>query len=502
MRWMPSEEELARISRKTEDNREERGEIPTRGVRGGLGVGEETVVHMRGGGIQEFFGLKRPNDTKSLPQRPEIIRRPSDAFDRTGRPSEAAINPGTQCFEGQQATLVRPQNSQLLRVQQMKKLAPPSLFSNEGLSEMADSGKTASIVPEGSIASFYVGSQTRPATLHASSDSRDSRVSLSYFPSPPPLVAGDHNEPFPEKPPTTGSDQSESTICYWSPTVEISATELQRQWNSGSPALNPLRSETNGVRTDKDPTNERRGEENRTVRKLRSPLQSPIPDARDRSQVESHSSPSNQSGSQSPPSEYLQDPQITFVGTPTRGDLGRSIEGSLRKHRRTLGQSQVANPPQHPTAEQTGRPYLFPPSSALSSDIALPPDIREATETMNAEPSNRSVWQGGGHLSIAPEDSASEAGVRAQLRGQTGSKQHRGREAKLFPGEALTEVGEGHETEEEAKEKSEARFRDEVRKAWSSYQTRMRMINEDMGKTPNEKERVRRHGRRQALSFH
>ncbi|KAJ4357915.1 uncharacterized protein N0V89_002492 [Didymosphaeria variabile] len=511
-RWRPSEEQLGRVSWRIEDG-EGQMESPTNGVRSGSEVSEATIVHMRGGGMQEFFGLKRPSDAKSLPQRPEIISRPSDAFDQTERPNGAATIPGPRCFEGPQATLVRPRDSQLLRVQRMEKLAPPSLFSSDGLSETADSGKTASIVPEGSIASFYVGSQTRRGTLHASSDSRDSRVSVNNFPSPPPSSTGGHNEPYPRKLSTTGSDRSESTVRYSSSTVEIPTTNLQEQWNSGSPSFKPLRGGVRGIYADEDSTNERRGEETSTVRKLGSPLQSPIRDIRDRifaddwsadswnrypqelgkpqawsvasdspgnPEVESPSSPSHQSGSQPPPSGYIQVPQTELVVTPTRGDLRKSIEGSLRKHRRPIEQSQVANPPLRVTDGQNGRPYLFPPGSALSSDIALPPDTRA--------PSNRSVWQGGSHLSIAPEDSASEAGARAQLRAQTGSKPHRGREAKLFPGEALTEVGESHETEEEAKEKSEERFREEIRIAWGNYQTRMRMINEDVGKPPEEKE--------------
>jgi hypothetical protein len=116
---------------------------------------------------------------------------------------------------------------------------------------------------------------------------------------------------------------------------------------------------------------------------------------------------------------------------------------------------------------------------------------------METIPSNRSVWQGGNHLSITPEDSASEVWVKEHPRApeaaqsQLESKQHRGRKTKFPTGEALPEVGEGHEAKGETKEKSEERFREEIRRVWSSYQTRMTMINDDMEKTPGEKEKVR-----------
>ncbi|KAL5380356.1 hypothetical protein DPSP01_007930 [Paraphaeosphaeria sporulosa] len=156
----------------------------------------------------------------------------------------------------------------------------------------------------------------------------------------------------------------------------------------------------------------------------------------------------------------------------------------------------MAKPPLPSVDEQDSMPWLFPPDSALSSDSALPLHNPTATETTQVDPSDGPVWQGGSHVSVAPEDSHSEVLERKHLqvlkavRALTELKQHRDRKTELQIKEALREVGEGYESEGEAKDRTEERFRDEVRRMWSHYQTRMRIINEDMEKTPQEKARA------------
>ncbi|KAL5447799.1 hypothetical protein PMIN06_007344 [Paraphaeosphaeria minitans] len=505
-RWSPSGEELERVygRGKIAAKREEQKRTRSESV-----AGERTVVQMRGGGVHEFFGLKRKvGEAESVePGRPAIISRPSDAFDHTGRARVGVVIPG-RGFEELRTGASGPQDSRLLRVRQMGRPAPRSLHPNDGrLSSMAGSGKTASIAPEGTIASFYIGDRSHPGTLRASSDLRDSRVSVSDFPSPPPSSAGGYDDgTLAQKSSSTRSDQSGSTIRGVSLSVELPTTEQEQRDNTyREPSIRgPHRKAVDEYSGEGE-----EGGEPHTVHKLGSPMQSPVRDTvNTRSRCDrsfsTSSTPSYQGGSSPPSSGNVEDPQTTFFAPISPTSLGRSTVGSLRRNRRPFGQSQKAERPLPSVDEQDSKPWLFPPGGALSSDLAPPLHNPTASETTGVDPSDGSVWQGGRHLSVAPEDSHSEVLERKHLqalkaaRAPTALRRHHGGKTELQNGEALQEVGESYETEGEAKERTEERFRDEVRRVWSHYQTRMRIINEDTERTPEDKDRVRSHRRCQS----
>lgn len=490
-RWSPSGEQLKGLYGKTVDeNEDDEGDMAR--TSGETEYGVATLAQMRGGGLQEFFGLKkRPSEEKSLPKRPDIISRPSDAF----KGPDELSKPASQPLEQPQIAPMVLQSSRIQRVQQMESLGPPSMSFSLGSSSLADSGRTASIVPESTIASFYMGPQRRPDTLHLSSNSR---VSVCDFPSTQsPSSTKKHSEALPSKHSPANSDRSESTVHNAPLTVELPTTELQEPWDDNSPTIKPLVDETRELHLEEISSVGMRQVGPGEVRKLGSPMHSPIRDAWD-SDGKSPSSPGRHDSSQPPSSRYGMDPQTMFFAPQSREDLPRSVAGSLRKNRRPVGQRPVTSRPPPPVTEQNIRPYLFPPGTALSSGFAQPTDDRLAPEMPEVNPSNYSIWHGGGHLSIAPEDSASEAGRKDQQRvpnaiqAQKYPTQHPSKRDKFLSGGALTEVGEErHEMVEGAKEKSEDRFRDEVRRVWSSYQARMRMISGDPMKTPAEKEKVR-----------
>lgn len=498
-RWRPSAEALEKVC--VTETRGGAQEDKRDAGSSEMGVG----VQMRGGGLPSLnlnlnvFHLKRRGSNAT--SGPEIIARPSDAFDHTGRARLDVVVPGRRVEELdlRSGSSSGVQDSRLLRVRQMERLGPGSRVESEvRLSSLAGSGGTASIVPEGTIASFYMGERSRAGTLGSEGDVGGGRVVEGWFEGLPELGLGGIGDGLASKASPAWSYRSESTVRGASPPVELSTREVEEERTM------PIRKPSVGTQSQEiDDELLDTGLETRepfAVRRLGSPMESPIRASADSwsESIKSSSLPSYQSGSHPPSTEYVEDPQTSFFAPQSATSPGRSVVGSLRKNRRPL-LSQTAAPVLPPVDEENPISSLFAPVSALSSDIALSlQQNTAASEMTGADTSGGSAWKGGDDTSIAPEDSHSEVFERRHLqrledvRAQTEPKQHRGRKTENHNEEGLQEVGEEYETEGEARERTEERFRNEVRRVWGHYQTRMRIINEDMERTPEEKERVRK----------
>lgn len=471
-KWRPSAEDLTRVCGvETSGGAQEEKKSGSNG---------QTSVQMRGGGpMSKLFSLKRRASTaKTGPARPEIISRPSDAFDNTGR----VVVPGWRYEELE----TRPgpsgvQDSRLLRVRQMEKLVPGSRVSSEGrLSSLAGSRKTTSIVPEGTIASFDMGERSRPA----SEDASGAQVLLGGSMAPLPSGFVRHDDGLPQKVPPAWSEGSESTVHGESPMRDL---HVQHNMPPRKPSIGGPSQEINTEL----PEVEKEEEGEPSVRRLGSPMQSPIQAITDSSSEPARLTgiPRYQKISSLSSSGSVEDPQTTFFAPQSA--ISPSVAGSLRRKRRPL-LSQAVGPPLPPVHERDSRPPLFAPGSSFLQIATLLQQNTVASEM--ADTSGGSVWQGGNEGSVAPEDSHSEVMERKhwQQLPRTDSQVHRHSETEELDGEGIQEVGEGYETKREVKERAEERFRDEIRKVWSHYQTRMRMINEDVERTTEEKERVRR----------
>ncbi|KAF1973187.1 hypothetical protein BU23DRAFT_640909 [Bimuria novae-zelandiae CBS 107.79] len=472
--WKPSLEQLQEVYESTESpqDAEEAGDDDVK-----KSLSERTIVRLRGGGMQEFFGLKRgPREYSTQPQRPQIIRRPSDAFSRVvGRGSVGTtVGPSAAHSELIQNSPPRAQDPRLRRLQQSDMLKPPSFISNVGSNATAGYGRTASIVPEGSVASYNMGFQTRPGTLYKHADADEPRASISDFPKvPPPPVSGGRSKRLLKKPSLALPDQSAYAAHGVSSPVELPTNDTNEQWSSG-----------NRLAPSPEPEPEH-AEELGPVPKLRSPMQSPVKSSW-RNFSRPPGSPNTVSASEAQGSGYNKEPQNTFFVPQRHGNLEHSTVGSLRKNRRLLGQSQVSVSSLSLVEEH------YAESNRLTQGTPLQPDpdlsLEDSAEpwTMGADRSHRSIWYGGDHLSIVPGDSASEVGVgNAPQARQPAPKS---RKAKLLPGGTLAELEEREDFEEpRAKERSEDRFQEEIRRVWTSYQTRIRLIHEDVMKTEEEK---------------
>lgn len=124
-------------------------------------------------------------------------------------------------------------------------------------------------------------------------------------------------------------------------------------------------------------------------------------------------------------------------------------------------------------------PQILPTSPAPSNKdpTTLPPShppLPRIPDPTRPHPGNHSIWDGGSHPSIIPDESPSEmAALRAQ------------HEASLRRKDAFA-IGD----DPRARERSEERFRERLLGMWNTYQMRMKMIREDGGKTGEEKRAV------------
>ena len=173
----------------------------------------------------------------------------------------------------------------------------------------------------------------------------------------------------------------------------------------------------------------------------------------------------------------------------TKGDvdLNRVASQSLRDPRRGRA-PDPANPSSlSPTGSHHAERELSEQNAAATTDVYRTSWLQADANRMAADRSHRSLWNGGDHLSLAPGDSPSEVGA---LRAGQAALRH-GVERGLVAGTAHGLVEETREVyDPRAKTESEDRFRDALRRMWSTHQTRMRLISEDATKTGEEKKAV------------
>lgn len=420
-RWRPGKEHMEAVcGRAGADVEEEEGEEEEEedveqkqrkvdGTRIEMDVGPTSWgVRLRGGGLQEFLGLKnRPEDADNLSQRPRILTAPFDAPSQVegsgpGQIATGSFAPGPLPAGG------RSEDARLRRLQPPDMPKPTSFLSKHGSGSFNSVGRIASIAPEGSVMSYNQGLET------------------------------------------------------------MDVHEL--------------------------PATEERVRERGPQRQLGSPMQSPVKNSWYNFSRRPGSS-SVVSGAEASSSGSQEDTQTSLFARQGYEALRGSTTGSLRRNRRPIGQGQMTSVPLLPVQEQNAESSRMPPNNNVIPD-GNPTRISQVeSEAMGPDQSNRSVWHGGDHLSIVPGDSITEVGVSDAWRAQQMDLKRNQKVA--LPENSLAVLEERAEkkqdtvdSRERAKERSEDGFREEIHKAWGNYQTRMRMINEDVERSEDEKERV------------
>lgn len=440
-RWSPSNEEL-----RGQGTANQKEEVYSGGIerlmlsndRSNDEVRQSAVVSLRGGGVQEFFGVAKSRVPPSAPQRPQLISRPSEAFDEAENQgsSNTPISSPARVIPTIPTMPMGSQGSRLRQLQQSNMLRPSSLVSIDGSHSFSGYQRTASIVPEGSVASYSMGFQNPPVTMHELEASEESRPQIDHVSQVPIPLAHESHEPLPGAASTRKAEEFR--------TSERKEKNLAPGPMLGSPMESPAQS---------------------TWRNFsRPPTLGSVASTGYRAE--------DLDGISDPQDE----PRKTFFAPEGHAGVARATPGSPQKSRHGS-----------PVRWQNMVTKLLDPNTAVPSDIHRSSWLTTDINKMTADGSHRSLWNGGDHLSIAPGDSPSEVGAVRAEQAALKRRIERGLMAGVVRGRVEERMG---VLDPQAKVESEDQFREAMRRMWSTHQTRMRLINEDVTKTGEEKKVV------------
>ncbi|KAJ4294620.1 hypothetical protein N0V90_008311 [Kalmusia sp. IMI 367209] len=503
-KWTPSMEQLRTIYEINEDGDEEEERGRSRERRDGIERDQTTLqvgaLRMRGGGLQERLGPKcglKQSDSRHFKEiqrsqgvfRPLNISRDSSGFFRP------TADHSTRRLQKPGAASSSRKLLQLQQLQRLDRLAQPSFNLKDNSSSLTDSFGSYLVADSSNVESWL----SRPDHK----EDEQPLVHADFAQLPPPLTSEGRNKPLPRKPSRSESrsrsrSQSEGSVRTvrgeTSPT-QSRTTVWRRPGNIVDDSFDVPPGSSRNVRNNVLGAAPNKYKERSPQRELGSPMQ--FPDRMEPNSWNDYGASFESSigddSTQVPFTAGWKKPQGARQGkyfAPFEiSELGRRALESLRKNRdstcQTNSDDNLAS-----MDGQTAGDMLFAPGSLKTSPIdqAMPwplsPSIDDPAEsrTLERERSGGTIWQGGSYSSIAPEDSTSQVSV-----GQ--DQQTRHDTNKIVPNQNFTEVGEQIANVGRVEENSEKLFRDRVKTLWDNYQTRLRMLHDDVAMTPEGKMR-------------